>query len=67
MANKLNDHNMKRNLVTNVMKQARGKPSLIQKHALEIVANLTEISKNDVIRYVINEIFKTPYEEGFSN
>ena len=39
MANKLNDHNMKRNLVTNVMKQARGKPSLVQKHALEIVQN----------------------------
>ena len=65
MANRLNDHNMKRNLVTNVMKQARGKPSALQKQALEIVGNLTEISKNDVIRYVINEIFKTPYEEGF--
>ena len=65
MANRLNDHNMKRNLVTNVMKQARGKSSLIQKNALEIVGNLTEISKSDVIRYVIAEIFKTPYEEGF--
>ena len=65
MANRLNDHNMKRNLVNNVMKQARGKPSLIQKQALEIVGNLTEISKSDVIRYVIAEIFKTPYEEGF--
>ena len=65
MANRLNDHNMKRNLVNNVMKQARGKPPVIQKNALEIVGNLTEISKNDVIRYVITEIFKTPYEEGF--
>ena len=65
MANRLNDHNMKRNLVNNVMKQARGKPSNVQKQALEIVGNLTEISKADVIRYVIIEIFKTPYEEGF--
>ena len=65
MANRLNDHNMKRNLIINVMKQARGKPSAKQKQALEIVANLTEISRFDVIRYVIAEIFKMPYEEGF--
>ena len=65
MSIRLNDHNMNRNLVNNVMKQVRGKQANIQKGSLEIVANLTEISKGEVIRYVIAEIFKKPYEEGF--
>jgi hypothetical protein len=65
MSIRLNDHNMNRNLVNNIMKQVRGKPPNIQKETLEIVANLTEISKGEVIRYVIAEIFKEPYEEGF--
>ena len=56
---------MNRNLVNNVMKQARGKPANVQKKTLEIVGNLTEISKGEVIRYVIAEIFRKPYEEGF--
>ena len=65
MSIRLNDHNMNRNLVNNVMKQVRGKPGNIQKQTLEIVGNLTEISKGEVIRYVIAEIFRKPYEEGF--
>ena len=65
MSIRLNDHNMNRNLVNNVMKQARGKPANIQKQTLEIVGNLTEISQGEVIRYVIAEIFRKPYEEGF--
>ena len=65
MSIRLNDHNMNRNLVNNVMKQVRGKPANIQKQTLEIVGNLTEISKGEVIRYVIAEIFRKPYEEGF--
>ena len=65
MSIRLNDHNMNRNLVNNVMRQVRGKPTNIQKQTLEIVGNLTEISKGEVIRYVIAEIFRKPYEEGF--
>ena len=65
MSIRLNDHNMNRNLVNNVMKQVRGKPPNIQKQTLEIVGNLTEISRGEVIRYVIAEIFRKPYEEGF--
>ena len=65
MSIRLNDHNMNRNLVNNVMKQVRGKPANVQKETLEIVGNLTEISKGEVIRYVIAEIFRKPYEEGF--
>jgi hypothetical protein len=65
MSIRLNDHNMNRNLVNNVMKQVRGKPNFVQKQTLEIVGNLTEISKGEVIRYVIAEIFRKPYEEGF--
>ena len=65
MSVKLNDHNMNRNLVTNVMKQVRGKSPNIQKKSLEIVGELTEISSGEVIRFVINEIFRKPYEEGF--
>ena len=50
MSVRLNDHNMNRKLVNNVMKQARGKPANIQKKTLEIIGNLTEISKGEVIR-----------------
>ena len=65
MSIRLNDNNMNRNLVNNIMKQVRGKPANVQKQTLEIVGNLTEISKGEVIRYVIAEIFRKPYEEGF--
>ena len=65
ISRKLNEHNLNRNLIFNVMKQARGKPTEEQKKILEIVACLVEISKGEIINYAISEIFRKPYEEGF--
>ena len=65
ISKKLNDHNLNRNLIFNVMKQARGKECDEQKKILEIVAYLIEISKGEIINYAISEIFRKPYEEGF--
>ena len=65
ISSKLNDRNLSRNLVFNVMKQARGKSTEEQKKILEIVAHLVDISEGDIINYAIGEIFRKPYEEGF--
>ena len=65
ISSKLNDRNLSRNLVFNVMKQARGKPTEEQKKILEIVAHLVDISEGDIINNAIGEIFRKPYEEGF--
>ncbi len=65
ISSKVNDRNMSRNLVFNVMKQARGKSTEEQKKILEIVAYLVEISEGDIINNAIGEIFRKPYEEGF--
>ena len=61
----LNDKNINRNLVYNVMKQARNKDYENQKKILEIVAHLVDISEGEIINYAIGEIFKKPFEEGF--
>ena len=65
ISKKLSEHNLNRNLIFNVMKQARGKSCEEQKKILEIVACLVEISKGEIINYAIGEIFRKPFEEGF--
>jgi hypothetical protein len=65
ISRKFDDHNMNKSFIYNIMKGARGKVYEEQKNLLEIVGNLVDISKGEVLHYVINEIFRKPFEEGF--
>jgi len=67
ISKKFYDHNLMKNFIHNVMKQARNKSFEEQKNLLEIVSALVEISEGEVLHYVTNEIFRKPYEEGFIN
>ena len=64
---KFNDKNIYRNFVHTVMKKSRAMEKTEQLRFLKTVAFLVESSESNMMRGVVAEIFRKPYDLGFFN
>jgi hypothetical protein len=65
LARKFDEYNTYKAFIFNTMKLARSVSKEQKKNLLEIVGNLVDISKGNVLNLVKGEIFRKPYDEEF--